>query len=291
MMVEYVSLIARDNIMPRLELRVGVTATSKGEQYLAFAGGNFYVRNEFIGRVFSLSGIFHYLELNKLETLSFCIYLTPLQIETIEKLRGRDDLWIRITLSFHRGATPEELFTRPPYWEPGLHKEYGEQIKIAKSDWVEEYLPKLGYKRIRLIEVPLIAPVPEEFKAIVDGIEEAWRYFAMGEYRQTLSSCRIVIEALRNWFYSQGMKRVKQVNQKQKMLPDFRKFTNSERLGRAMERMYEGLYELVSLGPHFFPHGISRPEAECALMNTYSLVNYVIKIYCERFYESLRNCL
>jgi len=276
--VEYVSLIPRNDVTPRLELRVGVTATSKGEQYLAFAGGNFYVKNKFIGRVFSLSGIFHYLELNQPKTLSFCIYLTPLQIETIEKLRGRDDLWIRITLSFHRGVAPEELFTRPPYWEPVLHKEYGEQIKIAKSDWIEEYLPKLGYKRVRLIEVPLLPEdIPEEFKAIVDGIEEAWRYFAMGEYGQTLTSCRIAIEALRNWFYNQGMKRVKQINQKQKTLPDFRKFTNSESLGRAMERIYEGLYELVSLGPHFFPHGISRPEAEHALMSTYSLANYVIK--------------
>ena len=282
-MVEYVGMNVEEALIPRLKFRIRFTVEAVPEQYFTILGGHLYLialgREILVGRVYPLpERLVYHSSPTQPRTVALYCDLTPYQVEAIERFRGGRDLWLRLTLCVQEAERLDGLLTRGSSWITVRHAEYGERIKIARSEWVEEYLPKLGYKRVRLIEVPLLPEdIPDEFKAIVDGIEEAWRYFAMGEYGQTLTSCRIAIEALRNWFYNQGMKRVKQINQKQKTLPDFRKFTNSESLGRAMERIYEGLYELVSLGPHFFPHGISRPEAEHALMSTYSLANYVIK--------------
>lgn len=60
-------------------------------------------------------------------------------------------------------------------------------------------------------------------------------------------------------------------------VPDWKKFfSGHEILAESFEKMFRGLYGFLQPGSHI-GRAISRPEAECAIMSTYSLANYVIK--------------
>jgi len=174
---------------------------------------------------------------------------------------------------------PQELFTRKVEYIMISHREYGDLIKIAKSDWVEEYLPKLGYKRTRLIEVPLFEPVPNELSDVPKYIDEAWKHYLRGDYDDTIDNCRRAMEAI-----AAGVRRlncekseVDEKTGKTRCVPDWKKFFGGhETLSRNFEKMFRGLWGFLQPGSHA-GRAISRSEAECALMTTYSLANYVIK--------------
>ena len=294
MKAEYVRLRVRNGILPRLVFTVSLTAQHDSERYVVLLRGDLYIESKEGIRLICSTPLpsdstFYYLELNKPRNVEISFRLTPRTIEVMEKFRGGGDLWLRLSLcikTMRDISSLGELFVRDTRRIDVAHREYGALIKVARSDWVEKYLPELNYKRIRIIEVPLLELIPEEFKQVPVYLEEAWKCYFLGDYDDVMSNCRRVMMAIASGVRNLNCKKV-EVNEKgeRKTVPDWKKFFGRhETLSENFEKMFRGLYGFLQPGSHI-GRAISRPEAECALMSTYSLANYVIKTALK--YQSL----
>ncbi|MEM2182501.1 MAG: hypothetical protein QXK84_07420 [Nitrososphaerota archaeon] len=285
MRVEYKGLDAEDGVLPRLKFILELRAEAPFERFFTVLGGDLHivVREQFVltGRLSSFpESIVYEISPGQTKTLIFYCDLTPYQVEALERLRGGGDLWLRLAMYIQVGERLEDLLTKRADLIPVRYGTYVDRIKIAKSEWVEGYLPKLGYRRVRLIEVPLLPErIPEEFKEVPAYLEEAWKHFSMGDYDEAVSNCRRVMMAIATALRKLGYEKM-EVDEKtgeEKPVPNWKKFfAGHETLAESFEKMFRGLYGFLQPGAHI-GRAISRPEAECALMNTYSLANYVVK--------------
>jgi hypothetical protein len=73
-------------------------------------------------------------------------------------------------------------------------------VRIPRSDWLDRFLPGLGYGRRVLIELPLtrIPPVPEQYKQAAAALDAARNAFEHEDYRAVLKYGREVLEYLGN---------------------------------------------------------------------------------------------
>ena len=152
----------------------------------------------------------------------------------------------------------------------------GNTIKIAKSDWVEEILPRLGLRRIRLIEIPVFE-VPDEFKELSDCIEGAWKSYLRGDYDDVVMDCRKCLITLSDIVRKSGYERIEEKDGRQRPIPDWKKlFKERERLAKDFEKVFRGAYGFTQPESHRV-FGTVRGEAEFILLTTYSIANYVLK--------------
>jgi hypothetical protein len=70
-------------------------------------------------------------------------------------------------------------------------------FQIPRSVWVEKILPELGYRKLRLIEIPLIHDeMDEPYKDIIHEFNEAERYFNGQDYNKCVAHCRNTMDKL-----------------------------------------------------------------------------------------------
>ena len=71
-------------------------------------------------------------------------------------------------------------------------------IRIARSDWIDTFLPNLGFRRSVLIELPLIRTptVPQTYQVAADALEKARNAFNHEDYRGAMKYGREVLEYL-----------------------------------------------------------------------------------------------
>ena len=149
---------------------------------------------------------------------------------------------------------------------------------IAKSDWAEKFLPDMGHRQVRMIQVPRFE-VPDEWGEAADHVEKAWVKYMSGDYDETLTECRCALQLLTKYVQDAGFQKVKETNAEQRRVPHWEELLGG--IGKDVERIERGLHSFCSRGPHPGSHA-SRPEAECALMSTQGLVSYTLQVLQKR---------
>jgi len=73
-----------------------------------------------------------------------------------------------------------------------------ETLRIPRSDWIDQLLPALGYRKTILIELPLAGrpEVPEELRDAILHLDEARVLRNHESYRKAVHTCRQAIDAL-----------------------------------------------------------------------------------------------
>jgi len=73
-----------------------------------------------------------------------------------------------------------------------------EQLRIPGSDWIDQLLPALGYRKTVLIELPLAGqpPVPEELLDAMQHLGEARTLRNHESYQKAVQECRRATDAL-----------------------------------------------------------------------------------------------
>jgi hypothetical protein len=71
-------------------------------------------------------------------------------------------------------------------------------IRIARSDWIDRFLPNLGYQHSVLIELPLVRtpPISDVYKNAAEALDKARNAFNHEDYRGALKYAREVLEQL-----------------------------------------------------------------------------------------------
>lgn len=162
-------------------------------------------------------------------------------LSQIEKLRRGDNLHIHVNVKFLYYADDEHR---------SIHESYFTVDHIvAKSKWVEEILPAIGYKNMALIEIPKLKH--EKLNTAIDLLDVAWKKYSMGEFDEVLVKCRKVLEEVTSSIKKEGfVKKVKDENGRQRTVPDWDKFLDSTHKGDALKTISQSLFGLVTPGAH-----------------------------------------
>jgi hypothetical protein len=146
-------------------------------------------------------------------------------------------------------------------------------FEIEQSQWVKKILPELGYKSIKLIELPGASEViPEEYSLSLIELDEARRYFTNGEYDKSVAHCRSAIEPFK------------------RKLPELKNFLQSQSEFRWanevmvatdewLDKMIKATWSFTSK-PHHVPSisHFGRTDAEILMMITTAIIAYIGKI-------------
>lgn len=119
--------------------------------------------------------------------IDFILMLDHYILAQVEKFRENDNLYLQLDLRA-QGYAMEK---------PGQiheHELSRERITVSKSDWVEEILPELNYKNVTLIEVPVLES--KDFSDVIAEVDNAWKEYSMGDYKQVLGHCRNALEGI-----------------------------------------------------------------------------------------------
>ncbi len=202
--------------------------------------------------------------------------IDPWKLEKFEEFREGRDLLLRINLRCNRvrsggSIDPERTII---LWRNGR-----EIIKIPRSEWVDEILPRLGLKRIRLIEVPVLESVPTEFKDVPNYIEEAWKDYLRGDFDDAIANCRRCLMGIIDGVRKLNCEKYEEDEKtgEKRPVPDWKKFFGGhETLAENFEKIFRGCFGFTQPGSHI-GRATTRCEAECAIGTTYAIANFVIK--------------
>lgn len=185
----------------------------------------------------------------------------------IEKLRESTDLRLRID-----GGFLAENQQQP---QSKNYVSFSHDLRISKSDWVEDILPRMKYKEVMLVEIPkLIEP---QFEGMSVYLIDAWRQYSMGEYDKVLTECRKALEELSKTVKSKGFEKEAGNSQgERKKVPDWEKLLNNSDSGNIIGGIHQKLLGFVAPGAHA-GKAINREDADFALMVTHAIVNLVIR--------------
>jgi len=205
---------------------------------------------------------------NSKATLIFNLNLDHFTLAQIEKLRESKDLQLVV----------HSVFTYTFAFQPFSNDNTGSanlKFNIPKSDWVEKYLPALGFKTVSLIEVP--QPIDSVFAETISHVNDAWKQYSVGEYHGVLTDCRKAMESLSDKIKSKGFQKEVAEEGKKIIVPDWDKFLDNEELGEVVATINE-ISRLTATDAH--PGRIiCRVDAVFALMNTTATVNLVVRKY------------
>lgn len=139
--------------------------------------------------------------------------------------------------------------------------------KIAKSDWVEKFLPTFKYKEVVLLEVPKLDI--SEFSKVAELLNDAWKKKSMGQFSDVLVDCRRALEFITKEVKKKGFK-TEDGN------PDWNRFLGDKELGDINATIVQKLSGFVAPGAHLYGKAFNIEDAEYALMITYAIANYVL---------------
>jgi hypothetical protein len=184
----------------------------------------------------------------------------------IERIRGSKDLQLQV-----RGSIIAEI-QQQPQTKTAMGFQF--DFRVAKSDWVENILSTVGYKRVTLLEIPELPD--SEFGDIVNHINAAWKQYAMGEYSNVLTECRKALETLTGKMKAKGFERETTDNEgTKKRIPDWDKLLGSSELGDILGTVNQKVLGFVAPSAHAGT-AINKEEADFGLMVTHSLLNMAI---------------
>jgi hypothetical protein len=164
-------------------------------------------------------------------------------------------------------------------------------------DWVEEILPLLNYKNVTLIEIPVLKF--EDFNDVITEVDNAWKKYSMGDYKQVLVQCRNALDGIASKikqaeFQMQNKEEEYQCpncshkwsrynNNKtdEKTVPNWKEFFCDEKIGQSIREIYRNARGYTVPGAHF-GKVIGMDEANSALFQTYSIVKYILSRFEEK---------
>jgi hypothetical protein len=202
-------------------------------------------------------------------------------LSQIEKFRNGDNLYLELDLRAQGYAM----------YRPGVIRETTlsqRKITVPKSDWVEEILPELNYKHVTLIEVPVLGS--EHFVDVIAEVNEAWKKYSMGDYKQVLGHCRNALDGIAGKVREASYEM--QDNEEQylcpkcgntwsktnvekkeiRTVPNWNTFFDDDKIGHNVREIYRSARAFTSPGPHF-GKTFGMEEGILVLFQTYSIVN------------------
>jgi len=105
---------------------------------------------------------------------------------------------LRGVVAIMRGQADEGDATTSPVRFENVEPTSPEMLRIPRSDWIDQLLPALGYRKMVLIELPLAGcpEAPEELHDAIRHLDEARVLRNHERYRKAVHTCREAIDAL-----------------------------------------------------------------------------------------------
>lgn len=209
-------------------------------------------------------------------SIVFYLELGPWKLEKLEEIRAGGDLWLQIYAGCSTIDFPRKEPFKPrseSFWVK--QRPHDNKFKISKSDWVEHFLGKLGYKRSRLLEIPVL-DAPSELSELTKHVDDAWKHYSGGDYEEVLTSCRKGLEVIERYLKDKEFKKTKEVKGEQIPVADWAAFLGGSKIGGYVEKIFDGIKDFTSPGAHA-GRVASKPEADYALMCTHGLASYFLK--------------
>jgi hypothetical protein len=220
--------------------------------------------------------------------IDFILVLDHYILSQVEKFRKCDNLYLEADLRA-QGYTIE----KGEFHEHELNRE---RVTVHKSNWVEEILPELNYKHVTLIEVPVLES--KDFVDVIAEVDEAWRQYSMGDYKQVLTHCRSALDGIATKIREAGFKMkeeeeflcqqcgqvsTKSSNNKEKgkrTVPDWKAFFGDDKIAHSIKEIYRNTRAYTVPGTHF-GKTFGMDEANFVLFQTYSIVKYILSRFEE----------
>lgn len=142
-------------------------------------------------------------------------------------------------------------------------------FEIEQSYWVKNVLPKLGYKAVKLIELPGNSLViPDAYEKSLLAIEHAHEYFIKGDYDKSVAHCRTAIEGIKKAF-DKMKKKIESEGEKNWL----KRITDSTE--EWLAKVTIPTHHLTSTPHHSFKKDhFSRQDAEAILLVTTGIVSF-----------------
>ena len=190
------------------------------------------------------------------------------RLAQIEKLREGKDL------SLYINGKCFAVMDQPQKTEKN-QQNFQLNIRIHKSQWVEDILDKVGFKDVSLLEIPRLTQ--DENNTIAKCIDSAWKQYMMGEYDKVLGDCRKALEGISGVVKKQGFeKTIEQEGKKPRQVPDWEKYFDHKDMGDIFGTMFQKMSGFLAPGAHY-GKSINKEDADLALMVTHSMVNFIMK--------------
>ncbi len=202
---------------------------------------------------------------NQRQAMPGYVVLDYYMIKKIEELRANGDVDFRIYGNFvetHLKAQKQastQLLSQQT------------EVRVSKSDWVENILPRFDYKEVILVEIPKLNA--KEYEKVIQHLNSAWKQKHMGQYDKVLIDCRLSVEALRNIVISKGYTN-EELERKDNL--DWKAFFNSPSFGDIFSKIDQQIHRLTSTAAH--PgKSINLEDADYSLLITHAIVNMALK--------------
>jgi hypothetical protein len=143
-------------------------------------------------------------------------------------------------------------------------------FEVSVDDWLG-LLSKLGFKHVRVIEVPMIKQLPNKhLENAINYLDKAVKLM-LENIEESLNACRKALEELKDYLEELGL-----LDEKREI--DFVKIYGGESFGDAVDRIYRALRTLTSIGSHTGRSRITkRGDMEFIITTTYMLLKSVVE--------------
>ena len=246
-----------------------------------FVGGDKSPRRVYLGRARSLTS----LEIKQKTEAPTSVYLDLRHedLEAIERLRDggkpRFEIKLSILLTICLQNHPDSswMFTGPcgqsqsryltRYAVVVRDSRGNSPIEVDRDTWLD-ILSKLGFKHVRVVEVPAITGVVNEHaKAAIEYLDKAWVLMS-ANYEEALNVARKALEELKSYARDLGYVDDKEI--------DFAKIYGADSrsdLARGMDGIFRGLWDLCTVGSHAGRSRlIKRADVEFVITTIYMLM-------------------
>jgi hypothetical protein len=171
------------------------------------------------------------------------------------------------TLSLSLAPQPQQLYLIRCYI-PLKDPRGNSLIEVDRDTWLD-VLSKLGFKHVRVIEVPVIAGVANEHaKAAIEHLDRAWVLMS-ANYEEALNAARKALEELKSYAKDLGF-----IDEKGEI--DFAKVYGVDpksSLAEALDDVFRGLWDLCNVGSHAGrSRFIKRADVEFVITTIYMLM-------------------
>lgn len=117
------------------------------------------------------------------------------QLDEIEKLRMDS---VKFELNLNLGVHPncsDESGTANVTFSRACALQARLEVDVTRDQWLKNVLAPLGYNAVRVIEIPYDPSIESPlFKSSVSALDEAERFFRLGEYQDVFARCRVALD-------------------------------------------------------------------------------------------------
>jgi hypothetical protein len=172
------------------------------------------------------------------------------------------------TLSLSLAPQPQPQLYLIRCYIPLMDSRGNSLIEVDRDTWLN-VLSKLGFKHVRVIEVPAITGVANEHaRAAIEHLDRAWELMS-ANYEEALNAARKALEELKSYAKDLGFVDVKGEI-------DFAKIYGASPdsdLVRGMDNIFRGLWALTNVGSHAGRSRlIKRADMEFVITTIYMLM-------------------